>query len=466
MEVKTNISNCIFCNNPLDNSDEHIIPDCLNGRLRSTKLICHTCNTKKFGRELDPIVKQLFNTTLLVLGLKNANSVHSEDPEGTKYLYRKTGEVSHIKPELTEVKKDGKTYIIVDGDKKNAVKYFAKHTAELLKMGYKPLKFDVTEINGSAPPLRIESNFEITKEIILELNKIAIEFYAHSGLELSQVKHISERVNALDTELNNVIFCNREGEIRTIGQQEISHLIVLRTNKNGTLYCYIELFNIICAYIKLYDNCDKTINYIYHQDAITGEQFANNVTLNLEAEPANKNDTESFELLINAVFDRLRERNFFSITNEIYSDIKIKTEKEVKDGSIAENDFAETYINRCCEALAQLSVHDFPYMIEDFKDEENHELNYIHSNLQDTQFDKFCELNQHIIGLKVNFPDEGEYFLDSFHKRPFLKRNGITLVKVYCILTHSETKKKKYLPYRDFFEGLVPNNKTEDDSKH
>jgi len=466
MEVKTNTGKCIFCDNPLDNSDEHIIPDCLNGRLRSTKLICHTCNTKKFGRELDPIIKQLFNTTLLVLGLKNANSVHSEDPEGTKYLYSKTGKVSHIKPELTEIKKDGKTYISVNGDKKNAVKYFAKHTAELVKKGYKPLKFDIKETNGSAPPLRIESQFEITKEIILELNKIAIEFYAHSGLELSHVRHISERVNVLDSELNNVIFCNWEGEVRTIGQQEISHLIVLRTNQSGTLYCYIELFNIICAYIKLNDNCDKQINCIYHQDAISGERFATDVTLNLETEPANKNNTESFEILINAVFDRLQERDFFSITNEICIDIKNKTEKEVQDGTLAENDFNETYIKRCCEALAQLSVHDFPYMIEDFKDEENHELNYIHSNLQDPQFEKFRELNQHIIGAKVNFPDDGEYFIDSFHKRPFLKRNGVTLVKVYYVFIHSETKQKKYIPYRDFFEGIVPNNKTENDSKH
>lgn len=466
MEVKTNISNCIFCDNSLDNSDEHIIPDCLNGRLRSTKLICHSCNTKKFGKNIDPIVKKLFNTTLLVLGLKNANSVHSEDPEGTKYLYSKTGEVFPIKPELTEIKVDGKTYISVYGDKKNSIKYLSKHTADLLKKGYKPIKFDIKEINGSTPPLQIESNFEITQEIILELNKIAIEFYAYSGLALSQVKQLAERVNVLDRELNNVIFCNWEGEIRNMGQQEISHLIVLRTNKSGTLYCYIELFNIICAYIKLYDNCDKQINYIYHQDAITGVPLANDITLNLETEPENKNDTESFELLINAMFDRLRERNFISITNQIYSDIKIKMEKEVNAGTIAEKDFLEKYIVKCCEELAQISVHDFPYMIEDFKDEENHELNYIHSNLQDTMFDKFCELNQHIIGLKVNFPEEGEYLFDSFYKQPFLKRNGINLVKVYCILTSSETKRKKYIPFRDFFEGLVPNNKPEDDSKN
>lgn len=460
MKVESNISNCIFCENPLDNSDEHIIPDCLNGRLRSTKLICHTCNTKKFGLKLDPIVKQLFNTTLLFLGYKKANSVYSEDPDGAKYLITKTGSISPIRPKLTEVKKDGKTFINVYGDEKNAVKFFDKHTAELLKKGYKPLKFEVKKISG-APPLHIDSKFEIKKEIILELNKIAIEFYAYSGLELSKVKHIAERVNVLDTELKNVIFCNWEGEVRKIEQHEISHLIVLRTNKRGTLYCYIELFNIICAYIKLYDNSEKQIDFFYHQDALTGEKFVSDVKLNLETEPVTKKHTESFEPLISAVFDRFQEREFFTITNAIFSKINIKTEKEVQDGTLAEKDFTKTYIKRCGKALAHLSVHDFPYMIDDYKDEENHEINYIHSNLQDTQFEKFCELNEHIIGVNVSFPDDGEYIFECFHKQPYLKRNGITLVKVYCVLTHSETKQKKYIPYRDFFEGIIANNKTE-----
>lgn len=465
MELKTNIDNCIFCKKPLDNSDEHIIPDCLNGRLHSTKLICHACNSVKFGLKVDPIVKQLFNTILLVLGLKNANSAHSEDLEGIKYLYSKTGKVSRIKPELTEIKKDGKTYLSVNGDKKNAVKYFNKRAAELLKKGYKPLKFEIKEINDSASPLRLDNKFEITKEIILELNKIAIEFYAYSGLELPKVRHISERVNVLDAGLNNVILCNWEGEVRGISQQEISHLIVLRTNESGTLYCYIELFNIICAYIKLYDNSDKQIDFVYHQDAITGERLAEDIQLNLDTEPVNKNEIESFDILMNAMFDRLHERNFSSITNEIFIEIKNKLETEVKDGTLAEKDFNKIYINKCCKVVAQLSVHDFPYMIEDFKDEENHELNYLHSNLQDTQFEKFCELYQNIIGLMIKFPDDGEYFFDSFHKHPYLKRNGITLVKVYCVLIHSETKKKKYLPYRDFFEGIVLDNRTDNDSK-
>ena len=251
---------CCFCSKPLDNSDEHIIPQCLNGRLHSRELICSECNSKKFGAALEPPTKTLFNPVLLALKFDNAKSVHAQDPEGKKYLLSKKGSASPIKPELTEVKRDGKTFISVRGDKKNAIKYFEKHAIDLLRKGYKPLKFSVDEKPEPSPPLSFESKFEITPEIVLQLNKIAVEFYVFSGLNLNHIKHISERVNKLDKELNNVILCNWVGEIRETKPEEISHIIKIRRNNRGTLYCYIELFNVLCAYIKLYDNCKEDID--------------------------------------------------------------------------------------------------------------------------------------------------------------------------------------------------------------
>jgi hypothetical protein len=57
--------------------------------------------------------------------------------------------------------------------------------------------------------------------------------------------------------------------------------------------------------------------------------------------------------------------------------------------------------------------------------------------------------------------DEGTVFtLESYIKIPFLRRNGITLVKVYCVLINVETKRKRYIPYRLLFEGIIPTDKT------
>jgi hypothetical protein len=138
-----NTGQCVFCDELLDDSDEHIIPACLNGRLRSKNIVCHKCNTVKFGLRLDPVVKKLVNTTLLVLGLENGNAIHSEDPGGTKYLFGKKGKVFHIKPELRKIKLDGKTLISVSGNRKKAIELYAKQVAEFIKQGYTPLRSDI-----------------------------------------------------------------------------------------------------------------------------------------------------------------------------------------------------------------------------------------------------------------------------------------------------------------------------------
>jgi hypothetical protein len=453
-----NPNNCIFCKKPLNDSDEHIIPECLNGKLHSRTLICKDCNNK-YGVSIDASVKKLFNPILLLLGFDNANSVQSKDPDGNKYLYDKKGKVSRIVPELSEIKKDGKTYISVEGDKKSAIKFFEKQTAEKLKQGYKLLKSEVKEISDSTPPLAIEANLEITPELILELNKIAIEFYAMAGFDLNEIKENVEKVQTLDKTLNNVIFCNWLGEIRELNSNEISHLLVLRTNKNGTLYCYIELFNIVCAYIKLKENCKDFINIVYHQDAITGERFTKDIELKLDTEPINNNSTEDFSVQTNEMLYRFKEREFIALYNEIFIDQIKKAKEEVGNGTLENSELAETCAKRCCEAVAYLTVYEYPYMVEDFKDEENQEINYIHSNLQEGQFEKFCDLNKTLIGVKVIFKDESIFILDSFIKTPFIKRNGITLVKVFCVLTNVDTKRKKYIPYREFFEGIIPNDK-------
>lgn len=449
---------CVFCDNILDGSDEHIIPDCLNGTLHSTEIICHNCNTNKFGLKIDPVIKLLFKPILLTLGFDNIKAIHSEAPDGKEYKIMNNGEITPIKPDLVEINSNGKTIISVIGKGKDALKKIEKHKSNLLNKGYRILEYQKSELNYEpTPPLRLELNFMISQEIIIELNKIAIEFYALNGLDLKKIIELSARVNILDKELNNVVFCNWTKNIRELKSDEISHLIVIRKNQNGDLYCYIELFNIICAYIKLYDCCEENIDFVYHQDALTGERFNENILLSFDTEPTNKNKTEDFSILINSLFDRLQNRIFSVKFKEICSIIKEETQLKLDKNEITKIDFNKTYIKGCCEALAQLSVYDFPYMIDDYRDEENSEINYIHSNMSEKDFNDFSDLHKKLIGKNILFPENEVYSIVGFIKQPFLKRNAITLVKVYCELVHIQTNRKKYIPYRDFFEGLNSN---------
>ena len=75
---------CIFCKSLLDNSDEHIIPQSLNGTLHSRELICHQCNSNFFGLKIDPIIKNLLNPLLIILGWENARPIRAEDQDGSE----------------------------------------------------------------------------------------------------------------------------------------------------------------------------------------------------------------------------------------------------------------------------------------------------------------------------------------------------------------------------------------------
>lgn len=91
------LEKCLFCQQSLDNSKEHIIPKSINGRLTSRDIICSKCNSF-FGRYLDPVYKEFLNPLLLIFGLENAQAVQFENGEKEKYIVDKNMAVRPVKP--------------------------------------------------------------------------------------------------------------------------------------------------------------------------------------------------------------------------------------------------------------------------------------------------------------------------------------------------------------------------------
>ncbi|MCX6258977.1 MAG: hypothetical protein NTW49_13925 [Bacteroidia bacterium] len=450
-------SNCLFCLRPLDNSDEHIIPDSMNGKLHSTNIICSICNNA-FGRFIDPIFKEILNPVLIVLGFENANHTHAEGLDEIKYNYSKKGEVSPLKDEVIKKIVDGKTILTVSGGAKSALKTFQKQAKKLSKEGQEFNGYVLVENVYDHNSFKINFELNITPKLIIALNKIATEFYFYCNLNVDYIKELTERVIRFDKCLNNVTFCNWKCDIREYEPCEITHLLVLRTNNNKTLYCYIELFNIICACIPLCENYPDDVNYSYYQNVMSGEKINKDIHFNNDVEFTNDKNGD-FDLLINSMFERLGNIRFQEFYLKEAKKIveKYKTEKE--DGIIPPG---VKYVleNRLAEMIAQLSV-EFPYMIEDFKDEMNNELNHIHSILREEQYEDFCEKYKFFIGKDIKI--SGVIFkFDSFIKTPFIKRNGILLLKVYFCLINQNNGKQKYYPYAEFFRMLneaYPNSK-------
>ncbi len=464
------MNNCIFCNNILDNSDEHIIPKSINGKLHSKEIICSICNSSIFGKNVDPVLSKIFKTVIHALNLKSSKALEAVDEYGNKYLISKNGQTHLQKAEIKFKRgKDGIEFN-VNGDKKELFKYFEQRLKRFDKTigTTKPLKlkkFESQTVEQKYRTLIIEDKFEINNILKLALYKIALEFYAYKHNDLNLIKTLLKRVHELDENLDEIFFCNFFGEVRMFEEHEVTHLIVIRSDsKEKMIYCYIELFNIICAFIPLVKNYSgNKIDYSYRQDCITGEKIDSLLKLNINPKEIITNkfkETDAeFSLLTNMLFLRHDTRCFENNIKLIIQNIAKKVREEIDDNKIKEEDYNDVYLKRSIDFFAAVTLYDFPYLFEDENLESKDFINYLHSNLNDSYFNSFVESNSHIVGTKFEF-DNGELFtFRKFVKIPLLERNNIKIVKVFCLLTNEENMERKYIPYYQLFESIIKHSR-------
>lgn len=432
---------CLFCDNLLDDSDEHIIPRSINGRLHSKKIICSECNVKRFGSDIDPVLADTFKQIIHLLNLKNARAVYVEDPEGKKYLKGTGNQFKSIKPQVRIKQIDGLTHINISGDEKHVLRLLEKRAKEFIPKGSKPIKLDVIRnVNGS-PPMGMELNFPITPKMVLVLNKMAIEYYVHQGGDRAEVSDIIACVAAKTFSLNNVTFCNWNQEVRKFEDEEISHLLLVVLSKN---YKGVR------------------ISHQHRQDVLTGRPIDGNVALSIDAvnliPNGGKVDKNDFSILLDSLFERHQTRNFSEVFHQGIKQILEDVKNEVKAGTLTNENLTKVYIERSAEFISYLNVYEFPFAVSDVGAEQQKMINYIHSCMGEDEFEEFCKLNSKLLGMGIAFTSEEhspeKCVLQSFIKSPTAKLNGQQIVKVYCVLKHADSEELKYIPFRNLFEGL------------
>jgi len=448
---------CVFCQLPLDGSDEHIIPQSLNGRLHSKEIICHNCNSNIFGQKVDPIAKQLFNPLMLILGWDNANGVKAEDNKGDEYSINKKLEALPIRPSQELVKKGSARILNVEGDPKNAIKMFGKEAKKIIAEGKVLKDLKVTEFSGDST-LKTKWEIKGSDELNLLLNKIAIEFYSYHKFDSTSILSLSRKIISLENNIGNVKLCNQQNEVRDFDENEVSHLIVLKGNKqSGKLYCYIELFNLICAVVTLTDEYEgDDIDNFYHQDAISGERFTNPVNLKMSLPEilAYNFDENDFHYQTNYLFERIRSRELSKVLAtelpKIYEDVKARVEK----GEVDKSNLEATYIDESAKLLAQLTVFDFPYILTDQPDEENDDYNWIHSNFRESIVDQTIHEYSDLIGKRIQIGKD-IFVITDFLKQPRIVKINKKLVTLFVVLRSEGTSATRYLKIKDLIDGLI-----------
>lgn len=449
---------CAFCENPLNNSDEHIILDCLNGKLHSKDIICSSCN-KFFGDNLDKIAKKFFNVILLFLNFKNASGEYVEDiREENQFLFQKNSSPKQVKLDIKAFNVKGKKLITISGNEKDTLNYYAKYVKKLEGLGIK-LIAETKEKISKSKPLKKKVEFKTSTEIDILLNKIAIEYCAYNNIKTDKISSLALKTRGLDKNLSNVYYCNLNEEIRKFKSGEITHFIVLKKIKNK-LIAYIELFNIICCAVVLDDNYrEKNILYSFYQDAISGEKFKKHPNINnkeiISLLDTKVNKNADFNTLASKLFVRKREKDFKEIFDrklKIILDSLIHLRDNKK---ITSKEFKQKYIQESTQLLAELQIEN-PYLFDDIDDANNDELNYLHSNIREEQFDEFNEEFQKFIGNSVKFDNGATYVIEELSKIPVASQKGILILRVNIVLFNGVDR--KYIPYRTFFEGITQTN--------
>ncbi|MDI5886243.1 HNH endonuclease [Flavobacterium yafengii] len=445
---------CIFCDNNLDNSDEHIILNSLNGKLHSKEIICSECNNF-FGSHLDNVAKKFFNTILLVFQFKNASGEIAENLKGEdKFLFQKNLTPKQVKLDISEFKSQGKRLVSVSGNPKDAMKKFEKLTKTLEDTGSKIIAKSIQE-STKGVPLRIKVDFKTNSEINILLNKIALEYCHYIKMTDLNTKDLALKVRVLDKTLSNVFYCNLTEEIRKFSNGEITHCIFLKKIENK-LIVYIELFNVICSVIVIDDNyVGEDIEHQYYQNAITGEKMDSDLGINLnEIKKLVESKPESivdFNPLANKLFLRKRDKDFSDKIDFELNSIANRLQNELKNKQITQKQFAEKYIDETTEMIAELSIEN-PYLMDDVDDANNDELNYYHSNIRAEQFEEFSNQYKHLIGKKVNYENDKTYLIEEFSQAPIAEQNGIKINRLYICLFNGFNR--IHIPYREFFEGI------------
>lgn len=449
--------NCIFCDNLLDGSDEHIIPDSVNGRLHTKRLICAACN-QKFGSKLDPIIKETMSFVLFALGMGNVKKMQVTDQNGKPYIVDQAGKMREVAPEVEITKTDdGKIGISVNGEKNVALRAFAKKAARTFGMhalkllDQKGFHFEekvnfLTEVKGVA-------GIESSAKLKLALNKILTEFYAHSGLPLEPIKPRLDHVYNLDESGEEIQLCNFDLGVRQPKEGQVSHLIVIRSDQEKRqLYGYVEILNVLCAHTIFVNDYDgPEVDISYHQNALTGVVLDEPVTLNFDTLGLVKED---FEILINNTLENGRSAQQLARFNSVIDQIKSQLDEDMKS-KISEGERDQQFIEAATKIAAQMIVFEFPDDVADFTNEEEKTVNYIHSIIKESGKEEFEFFYHQMIGREFPSEEDGlTYIMESFKYQKHAPKKEEKRLKAFCYFKAKNSTQEKYFTVKEIFDVL------------
>lgn len=284
---------CALCPDTLTNENltrEHIIPNSIGGRKKTTGFICNKCNNK-YGEKWETVLANQFLWFSLATGIKRERG---ESPnlliktvEGEGLLLRHNGTMTPAKPRYEEFEdENGKIKIQIQVRTKEEAKKIVKGVAR---------KFPSVDAKTATENLLIQQtyldsplamNFEFGgSEGGRSMVKTALALASEYGIDHNKCE---KAINYLKNEevLPPFGFCYTIDLVENRPQQEVFHCVVVRgLPECGKLLAYVEYFNMARIIVELSDRYDgEDVYHAYSIDPTTGLEIDIQVNFDVDKE--------------------------------------------------------------------------------------------------------------------------------------------------------------------------------------
>lgn len=282
---------CYLCDTVLSDqnrSKEHILLNAIGGTLKSSELLCKTCNSELGHKSDSELAKQF----LFISSFLNVKRDSGEFPilknltaeSGKKYHLTKGGIPILNSPSVKTVLEKDQVFLSVT----------ARNEKEMMQI-LRQLKKKYPAINLET----IKDKFINTEEYLNEylthsiviggdlalqsIVKTAVNYYILHQNEKSNVEHLFDYLKGKN-ETKIVNHFNSEEEFYNQDSEEIVHLIHLYGSKSSKLlYCYVEFFSAFSFLVLLNDNYNgEDLKSTYCYDILNGKEITKDFKVTLD----------------------------------------------------------------------------------------------------------------------------------------------------------------------------------------
>lgn len=357
------MTKCYICGNEIkEKSVEHIILNCIGGKLKSNKLLCRKCNSD-FGSEIDRHLCEEMKVISNLLNIKrekgNPPKIEGIGSDGEEYSID-PGLKPHLK---APVKRTSNGYIIsADID----------HFTSLLKnMAKKNPNIDYEEILNNSKEgrnfidkMHINFSFDDENKTLRAICKMAVNYYLHTNGTKEYIQHLIPYIIGTEDRECVWFYCAAKDEIYYPKEkQEVLHSIILNgNNEEKVLYAYIELFSTF-GFIVLLNSNYNGINFSesYFFNVQTRKEEIKSIKtpksqIDLEELSKKPFSTNNFETSLNELFYNITVEHFKCVVADLVSELFSEWSHRHNDQVISDNEIIEL-VNEFGSELTPLICH-------------------------------------------------------------------------------------------------------------